>query len=97
MDFSFVSNGIISILENILLIDIDLDASKSIEIVEFEFCELEQDRSNVIVDINNIVFMNLFLVLSILRLRMISNHPQQNLIFPWTIIVLITTPLTMRK
>ena len=92
MDFSFVSNGIISILENILLIDIDLDASKSIEIVEFEFCELEQDRSNVIVDINNI-----FLVLSILRLRMISNHPQQNLIFPWTIIVLITTPLTMRK
>ena len=71
MDFSFVSNGIISILENILLIDIDLDASKSIEIVEFEFCEFEQDRSNVIVDINNIVFMNLFLVLSILRLRMI--------------------------
>lgn len=65
MDFSFVSNGIISILENILLIDIDLDASKSMEIVEFEFSELEQDRSNVIVDINNIVFMNLFLVFSV--------------------------------
>lgn len=60
MEFSFVSNGIISILENILLIDTDLDASKSMEMVELEFCELEQDRSNIIVDMNNIVFINLF-------------------------------------